>query len=124
MFEKAVRNKLRFNYKGLLSVEDLWDLSLTDLDKIYKNLIKQQKELNEDSLLQKETKESERLNLSINIIKHIVNTKVQEDEKRQDQISRKLQREKIASIISKKQDEHLEKMSLDDLKKTLSSLSE
>ena len=32
IFEYAVRNKVRFPFKGMISVEDLWDLSLTNLD--------------------------------------------------------------------------------------------
>ena len=123
MFEKAVRMKLRFNYKGLLSVEDLWDLSVNELDKIYQKLRKEQKDLNEDSLLEKQTKESEILNLKVDLIKYIVKAKTDEVERGKERLARKLQREKIAAIIAKKQDEGLENMSLEDLKKAFEDLS-
>lgn len=45
IFEFATRNKVRFSFKGLISVEDLWDLSLTNLDSIYKELNKSQSSL-------------------------------------------------------------------------------
>ena len=31
LFEIATRKKYRFPYKGLISVEDLWDLSMREL---------------------------------------------------------------------------------------------
>ena len=31
MFEVATRNKFRFPFKGLISVEDLWELSVDNL---------------------------------------------------------------------------------------------
>ena len=55
IFEYAVRNKVRFPFKGMISVEDLWDLSLTNLDSIYKTLNKQIKQNDEESLLSTKT---------------------------------------------------------------------
>ena len=37
-FEIAIRNKYRFPYKGMITIEDLWDLSVTQLDGIFKTL--------------------------------------------------------------------------------------
>lgn len=38
MFDVATRNKLRFPYEGQISVEDMWDLSLSALDSVFKTL--------------------------------------------------------------------------------------
>ena len=59
MFEKASRLKLRFEYKGLCSVEELWDLSVQELDNIYKVLNSKAKAMREESLLQEKTKEDQ-----------------------------------------------------------------
>lgn len=34
IFEAATRYKYRFPFKGMISVEDLWDLKLQDLDSV------------------------------------------------------------------------------------------
>ena len=52
IFEKATREKTRFAYKGFLSVEDLWDLPLMDLDRIFKSLNGKLRMTKEDSLLE------------------------------------------------------------------------
>lgn len=71
MFEKATRLKLRFPYKGACTVEDLWDLSVTALDSVYKALRNAQKEMDGESLLS-EKKENLTLALQVDIVKHIV----------------------------------------------------
>ena len=43
MFEVATREKMRFPFKGMISVEDLWDLSVQNLDKVFKTLNSQRK---------------------------------------------------------------------------------
>ena len=51
MFEVATRNKFRFPFKGLISVEDLWELSVDNLDSIFKSLNSEMKKTKEESLL-------------------------------------------------------------------------
>ena len=78
MFEIAVRSKMRFPYKGQISVEDLWDLDVNALDGVFKTLNGKVKVSQEESLLQTRSKESEELMLQIEIVKHIVSVKLAE----------------------------------------------
>lgn len=121
MFIKASREKMRFSYKGVLTVEDLWDLPVTELDKIYKNLNAKAKESAEESLLSEST-EDETLNTQIEIIKYIVSVKLDERDKAKKAKERKEQKEKIMSIIASKQDEALQGKSIDELTKLLDEL--
>ncbi|MFA5457111.1 MAG: hypothetical protein WC261_05690, partial [Synergistaceae bacterium] len=58
MFEKATRMKLRIaTGKGNLSVEDLWDLNLAQLNEVAKGLNRRVKELGEEDFLKVEKKE-------------------------------------------------------------------
>ena len=122
IFEYATRNKIRFSFRGLISVEDLWVLSLTNLDSIYKELNKQSKQSEEESLLNIKTQEDELLNVQIEIVKHIVSVKLAEKEAREKASAKKVQKQKIMSIIAAKQDEALQNSSIDDLQKMLDEL--
>lgn len=124
IFEFATRNKVRFSFKGLISVEDLWDLSLINLDSIYKELNKQSKQSEEESLLNIKTQEDELLNVQIAIVKHIVSVKLAEKEAREKASAKKAQKQKIMSIIAAKQDEALQNSSIDDLQKMLDELGD
>lgn len=124
IFEYATRNKVRFSFRGLISVEDLWDLSLTNLDLIYKELNKQLKHTEEESLLNIKTQEDELLNVQIEIVKHIVSVKLAEKEAREKTSAKKAQKQKIMSIIAAKQDEALQNSSIDDLQKMLDELDD
>ena len=122
IFEYATRNKVRFSFRGLISVEDLWDLSLTNLDSIYKELNKQSKQSEEESLLNIKTQKDELLNVQNEIVKHIVSVKFAEKEAREKASAKKAQKQKIMSIIAAKQDEALQNSSIDDLQKMLDEL--
>jgi hypothetical protein len=122
MFELASRMKLRFAYKGVLSIEDLWDLTVQDLDKMYRSLNAKLKAENEDSLLGPKEKATTDLELQIGIIKHIVEVKLAEALVRESEIVRKEKKQMILEILSKKENSDLENRSVEDLQKMLSEL--
>lgn len=115
LFKVAVKKKYRFNYKGVLTVEDLWDLSVEDLDKIYKNLKSKLKDASEESLLNTVSKEDKELNNKIEIIKVIVADKLAAKEKAQKAQLQKQQNQRILEIIADKQDAALKEKSLEEL---------
>ena len=124
IFEYATRNKVRFPFKGMISVEDLWDLSLVNLDSIYKMLNKQVKQSEEESLLNTKTDVDTELEVQIAIVKHIVSVKLEEQNAREQAAAKKVQKQKIMAIIASKEDEALHNSSVDDLKKMLDELND
>lgn len=122
MFEIAVRNKFRFPFKGQISVEDLWDLSLENLDTVFKTLNAQVKLANEESLLNEKDKEIEIVEQKIAIVKHIVAVKQAEAAKRRDAAKLYEQKQKLMALIAKKEDEALDGLTADELKKMLADL--
>lgn len=124
IFEFATRNKVRFPFKGMISVEDLWDLSLTNLDSIYKTLNKQVKQSEEESLLSTKASVDTELEVQIAIVKHIVSVKLTEKEAAEKASAKKAQKQKIMSIIATKENEALQNSSIDDLKKMLDELGD
>lgn len=122
IFEYAVENKLRFPYKGLISTEDLYALSVSDLDTIYKTLKREAKRNGEESLLATKSNDDVALDTKIEIVKHIVEKKLAQVEARKTAAANKAKKEKILSILEEKQDAALKNMSEEDLRKMLDTL--
>ena len=122
MFEMAVRNKFRFPFRGMISVEDLWDLGVENLDSIFRVLNSQIKKEKEESLLTKKTQEENSLECKIAIVKYIFECKVNETNAKLAEASRKAKKQKIMEIMEIKQNEDLQNKSLDDLSKMLEEL--
>lgn len=119
MFEVATRNKFRFPFKGLISVEDLWELSVDNLDSIFKSLNSEMKKTKEESLLSTKTREDEVLETKIEIVKYIVSVKLAEKEQREMAFLNKERNQKIMDIIAAKKDAELQNMSIEELEKML-----
>lgn len=122
IFEYAVENKLRFPYKGNISTEDLYSLSVSDLDAIYKTLKREAKRNGEESLLATKSNDDVALDTKIEIVKHIVEKKLAQVEARKTAAANKAKKDKILSILEEKQDAALKNMSEEDLRKMLDTL--
>ena len=123
LFEIATRNRYRFNYKGVMTVEDLWSLRVEDLDAIFKMLNRQKKTADEDSLLATKSAEDQDLANKIDIVRYIVSVKLAEAAVRVSAAEKKAQRDKILEIVAKKKDKALEEMGIEDLMKKLEELN-
>lgn len=122
MFEVATRTKMRFPFKGMISVEDLWDLSVQNLDKVFKTLNSQRKEAQEESLLNAKSSEDEVLDTQIAIVKYIFDVKLDEQAARVKAAENKEKKQKIMALMAKKDDEAMENMSKEELQKLLDEL--
>ena len=123
LFELATRERYRFPWHGLISVEDLWQLPQNELDHIYCQLMDQKHKSDTDSLMKDKTdKASEALDNQIEIVKQIFQFK--EDQKneaiRAKEKAEKKQR--ILELMAKKQDDELAEKSIEDLEAMLKEL--
>jgi hypothetical protein len=122
MFEKASRLKLRFEYKGNSTTEDLWDIPLTELDTMFGELRKLQQATDGESLLKEKKGLTDILLLKISIIKHVVLTRLQELQTRKDEFDKKARKKRLLHIIADKQDASLQEKSIEELTKLVEDL--
>ncbi|HBF9920090.1 TPA: hypothetical protein KO472_003657, partial [Clostridioides difficile] len=109
-------------FRGLISVEDLWDLKLEQLDEVYKTLTTDMKKANEESLLKIKTKDQKEVELKIKIVKYIVELRLAEIENRNKEKKKKEQKQHILELINKKENQELENKSIEELKSMINSL--
>jgi len=122
MFEVATRNQFRFAFKGMISVEDLWQLSPRDLDTIFKSLNSELKKVKEESLLETKSMEDQILDVKIQIVKHIFNIKQEEEKLRVEAKQNKEKKQKLMEILASKQDQDLLNKSSEDIQKMIDEL--
>ena len=107
LFINATRANYQFPFRGMINVIDLWDLSLANLDSVFKTLNAEVKISNK-----------------IEIVKYIVSVKLDEKKKREDAKKNAEMRQRLLEIKAKRQDAKLENMSDEDLDKALAELGE
>ncbi len=120
---ECLKNKYRFEFKGLISVEDLFDLKLADLDLIYRNLKNEEKDLQGDSLLDTaKNPKIDEVQVKIDVVKAVFDIKQTDIKNAEKALANKAQKEKILAIIEDKENQELSEKSIEELKKIYSNL--
>lgn len=122
IFERAAKQKLRFPCRGSVSTEDLYDLRVEELDRLFKVLNAKVKIEAEESLLKPKEKTSTELDLQIAIVRHIVEGKLADAEEKKNLAAKRAQKQKLLEILSEKQDMDLRNKSVEELTKMLEAL--
>lgn len=124
IFEQASRKKLRFaTNRGAISTEDLWDLSLEELDSIAKTLDKTVNDAGKSFIKKKDTV-NRTASLQLEVVVSVINTKMEEADRRAAAAERKIKRDKIINLIADKEAAKLQNKSLPALQAELSKLDE
>lgn len=126
LFQMAAQFKFRYPYKGMITTEDLYDLTPTQLDVVYKNLNKELKTIDGDSLIASRAADegvaANELKNKIEIVKCIFNEKQAAADLARTAAENAEKKRHILDILAQKQDDSLKNMSEDDLRKMLSEL--
>lgn len=125
-FIAASRMKIRFTTdKGMLSVEDLWDLPLdrgrVNLDEIAIALSKEVKGETE-SFVNKTKSVKLELKVALDVVLHIIEVRLKEAEEAKQAKTVAEKKQRILEIIAHKENKDLEEKSLDELKTLLANL--
>lgn len=131
IFEYATRNKLRFaSVRGELSVEQLWDVPLRsrdsfNLNDIAKTANKALKDT-EENFVEMTTKTTvhARNETVMEIIKHVIEVKLAEEEAAKTRAAKKQEKEKLLAILAEKQDGKLSELSEKELQKRIAALED
>ena len=123
LFEKAVRNKLRFKTsKGVVTSECLWDMKLTDLDMLAQSLREEVKQSKTKSFLDTPSVKDTSTQLRFEIVKHVITVLLEEKAQAVQAGANRAEKQKLLKILDEKEDADLRGMSKKDLKKMVSKL--
>lgn len=124
VFKLGVRKKIRFaSAKGLLTMEDLFELPLTtgatNLNSMARERAQLIRENSQDNFVANATTGNAQVNLELEILKEVITIRVKENKSKVKSAERAKQRTLILDIIDEKQNEELKNNSIKELKKML-----
>ena len=123
IFKQATKGKLRLvSTRGIVAVEDLWDLPLTELDNMAKKLRSHLKESEEGSFIHKAATTDAVATLEFEVVKAVIEERLLELELRDKKNKARATKARILELIAKKDEEDLEGKSKEELLKMVEDM--
>ena len=116
IFEEATKQAIRFHTpRGSLTVEDMWVADLEMVDMIAVSFQEDLERTSTKSFLKDVNEENKHMRLKLDILKHIIESRLAEIEEAKQVARRKQRNQLIMRIIENKQNEELESKSIEEL---------
>ena len=124
IFERAAREKIRFQYLGQIATEDLWDLSIGELDNLYRLTNAELKNHGGEGLIKDDSinETTSILQLMVDLIRHVFEAKQERQKVLENEKIRREKKKRIMEIIASKQDQALSDMPAEELMKMLDEM--
>lgn len=122
----SIKNHFRYNYRGQITTEDLFDLSMEELDAIYKDLTQKRKELDTDSLLERPAfnEETETLDVKRSVVRLVFAQKKHEAAAKAGDIEKRRKEGMILHALDMKKNDELNNKSIEELQAMLDELKQ
>lgn len=121
----ASRKKYRFESgRGVVGVEELWDLSLEAVDKIAVALHEQIEKAGSKSFLQKRAASTTELENKLAIAKFVIETRSAEQDAAKVKAAKQAEKARLLEALANQQDKELQNLSSEELKKRIAELGE
>lgn len=133
IFEQASRQKLRFTTaRGVIATEDLWDLpllsrdsfNLNELAKAVHRAVKSTEDEDFVPSAKRPSAEAKRQELRLEILKHVIAVKVEEQDAAKARAEKAAKKEKLIELLGRKQDAALEQLTPEQIRAELDALGE
>jgi hypothetical protein len=116
MYKKAAKARLRFQTSvGALSTEQLFGLSLKDLDNLAVSLQEEYKKSGKKSFLETKSEKDKLVKLRFDIVLDVLNTLVDNSNKAAKSAETRAFNQKIDTLIAAKEDKDLGEKSIEEL---------
>lgn len=125
LFAIATKMKYRYPFKGMISTEDLWDLSVESLDTIYKELKNQLFKLTDVGGLIDTNENTEaimNLKNKMQIVEEIFNEKKAAAKHREEALIKAAKRRQIEELLIEKDEQAMKDMTKEELLEALKAL--
>lgn len=124
IYQYAAKHKLRFPFRGNIATENLYELSVEDLDTVYGKLKAEEKASDKVESLLHETKVDKDLEVKVEIVKDIMREKLEAVERAKKALAKKEERQRLLEALAKKDAEALNTASREEILAKLAALDE